>query len=197
METFYKFLDKYNSVSALEAKLVEEEIWANYKVEKTVLVLDMSGFSLLVQRHGIIHYLGMIRRMQVATKPIVEKFRGEVVKYEADNLYAVFDSSLDAVNAAVSINIAIEAMNTITESTKDLFVSIGIASGEMILIKNRDFFGDCVNLASKLGEDIAERKEILITQAVFEEVKGKTSYEFINESFVVSGLTLKASKVVY
>jgi class 3 adenylate cyclase len=34
------------------------------------------------------------------------------------------------------------------------------------LLDDADFFGDAVNVASKLGEDLARRGEVLISQAV-------------------------------
>ena len=43
---------------------LEKDIWAEFGARHSVLVLDMSGFSKLAQRHGIVHYLAMVRRMQ-------------------------------------------------------------------------------------------------------------------------------------
>jgi class 3 adenylate cyclase len=197
MQKFYGLIDQYNSVPATDVKKIEQEIWDNYGVEKTVLCLDMSGFSLLVQRYGIVHYLSMIRRMQQTTAPIVKQFQGQVVKYEADNLFAVFDDAALAVQAATSINIALNAMNIITEDSRDLFVSIGLAKGKIILIPQKDMFGDAVNIASKMGEDLAQRSEILITKEVHESAKDNHAFKFEEVDLSVSGLKLKVFKVLY
>jgi hypothetical protein len=55
-----------------ERKKLEDMIWKNYGTENTVLALDMFGFSkLLTRKYGIIHYLSMIRRMQLTVEPII------------------------------------------------------------------------------------------------------------------------------
>jgi len=197
MQQFYTLIDKYNSVPSADIPSIEKEIWDKYGVEKTVLCLDMSGFSLLVQRYGIIHYLSMIRRMQQTTAPIVKQFQGQVVKYEADNLYAVFDDPALAVQAATSINIALNAMNILTEDSRDLFVSIGLAQGKIILIPEKDMFGDAVNIASKMGEDLAERSEILVTKEVHASAKDNHAIKFEEVELNISGIKLKVFKVIY
>jgi len=161
------------------------------------MILDMSGFTLLTQRHGLIHYLGMVRRMQVATEPIVKRFNGQVIKYEADNMYAVFETCGEAIRAGISINLAMDAMNTITEDSKDLYVSIGISYGKILEIEGKDIFGDSVNLASKLGEDIAERGEILVTKEAWGEISNKADFNFEEIKYSVSGVKIAVYKVKY
>ena len=197
MQNFYSLIDKYNSVPADDLKTIEGEIWDTYGVEKTVLCLDMSGISVLVQRYGIVHYLSMIRRMQQTTTPIVAQFQGEVVKYEADNLFAVFDDPALAVQAATSINIALNAVNIITDDSRDLYVSIVLAKGQIILIPQKDMFGDAVNIASKMGEDLAQRSEILITKEVYDAAKENHALRFEEVDLSISGLKLKVFKVLY
>lgn len=197
MKDFYALIDKYNSVPSTDLATAEKEIWDKYGAEKTVFCLDMSGFSLLVQRHGIVHYLGMVRRMHQITEPIVKQFKGEIVKYEADNLFAVFDDSALAVQAATSINIATNAMNTLTEDSKDLYVSIGIARGKVLLISNNDMFGDAMNIASKLGEDLAERSEILVTKDVYDSASDNPGLNFKEIEMSISGIKLKVYKVLF
>ena len=38
-----------------ERKKIEETLWSNYGAETAVFVLDMSGFSLLTRKYGIVH----------------------------------------------------------------------------------------------------------------------------------------------
>lgn len=197
MQSFYQALDKYNAANGDLAKIEEAKLWETYGKDRAVLCLDMSGFTYLVQKHGLTHFLGMIRRMQLATAPIVKRFNGEIIKFEADNLYSCFNKVEDAIQAAISINIALQAMNTMTEDTKDLFVSIGIAYGKILLIEGKDMFGDAVNLASKLGEDIAERGEILVTKEAKSKLENKDEFEFKPQQYSVSGIQLEVLKVLY
>ena len=76
---------------------IEVTLWQEFGKRKAVFVMDMSGFSLLSYRHGIVHYLSIVKRMQLTTLPIVEKYRGQVVKFEADNCFAMFDDPISAV----------------------------------------------------------------------------------------------------
>jgi adenylate cyclase len=151
-------------------KNIETALWQEFGKVKAVFVMDMSGFSLLSHRHGIVHYLSIVRRMQVMTQPIVEKYGGQVVKFEADNCFAMFDDPLSAVRAAIALNTAFFAMNVLTEDEFDIRVSIGIDYGDVLLIGGPDYFGNAVNRACKIGEDIGGPGEILITAAAFQQI---------------------------
>ena len=102
--------DKFNELllaysqelQAKDRERIEKELWDKYGTEKAILVVDMAGFSLLTERFGIVHYLSMVRRMQITSKPIVESFKGQVVKFEADNCFALFDKPLNAIRATIS-----------------------------------------------------------------------------------------------
>ena len=58
---------------------IEEQLWKNYGTERVVFVLDMSGFSLLTRKYGIIHYLSMVRRMQLTSEPIIKTYGGSLL----------------------------------------------------------------------------------------------------------------------
>lgn len=198
MKNFLALLDRYNESPIEDHPDVEKDIWDIYGKEVAIFVLDMSGFSQLVQKHGILHYLAMVRRMQVAVKPIIEKFSGTVVKFEADNCFACFPNVEQAIRGGISVNIALGAMNTMTESNKDLFVSVGISFGKVLLIESQDYFGNAVNLASKLGEDIAGRGEILVTKEVVEQLGEKvTNFNIEKSNMSISGIDLEVNKILY
>lgn len=198
MERFFAELDKYNAAPPGDARhTFEDHIWHAFGVEKAPLVLDMSGFSQLTTRYGILHYLGMVRRMQLALAPIVDRTGGQIVKCEADNLFAVYDDVEPAIRAAIQMNLSLEAMNTMTDDTRDIHVSIGIAFGKLLLVPDKDFYGDPVNLASKLGEDIAGRGEILVTEAAFQRVRAEAGIQTEALVISVSGITIPAFKVKY
>lgn len=198
MERFFAELDKYNAATQPDTRHhIEEHFWDAFGVNKAPLVLDMSGFSALTTRYGIMHYLAMVRRMQLALRPMVERTGGQIVKFEADNLFAVYDEVEPAIRAAIQMNMSLEAMNTMTDDTRDIHVSIGIAFGKLLLVPERDFYGDPVNLASKLGEDIAGRGEILVTDAAFQRVRPESGIQTEKLEMSISGITIPAHKVLY
>ena len=132
-----------------------------------VLVLDMSGFSRLTHRYGIVHFLAMIQRMQELVLPVLEAHRhgGRVLKLEADNVYAVFPDAPLALDAAVEIQRKLAAANQVLPSDWDIHVSIGIGYGDVLAVGDDEVYGHEMNLASKLGEDIAGGGEVLLTEA--------------------------------
>src|SRR5687767_10035918 len=128
--------------------------------------------------------------MHRLTLPIVAAHDGEVVKREADNLLAVFDDPERAVEAAVAM---IQATGAVpVEGGPSFRFSIGIDYGELLLINDVDCFGDAVNLAHKLGEDIARPGEVLITQRVREQLKQSTRFNLREMPLSISGMELVA-----
>lgn len=186
MNTFFSLIDQLN-LNPAEKNTFEAEIWQNYGHDKVILALDMSGFSLTVRRDGIIAYLAKIRKMQQLAIPLVINHQGEVVKCVADNLMAVFDDANCAVHAAIAINLASQDIGQ--------SVSIGLDYGRILLIHNQDCYGDAVNKAYKLGEDIARANEILITEQIKERLPAITPYRLIAEHISISGLEFTAYKV--
>lgn len=172
---------------------IDARINKQFKKEVTTFVLDMSGFSRLVQRYGILHYLAMIRRMRRVVGPCVERHGGLVVKFEADNCFAVFPEPEDAMRASLDIHHDLSVANLITPDESDVHVSIGVGYGPTLLACD-DFYGDEVNLSSKLGEDVAERDEILFTQTAHERIKDADA-SFEEFPLTVSGLDLKAYRL--
>ena len=64
-----------------------------------------------------------------------------------------------------------------------MLLCVGLGYGHMLRIGDADVYGAQVNAASKLGEDIAEAKEILVTRAVKDAAQDfpDISYEPIDE----------------
>ena len=148
-----------------EEAAITQEIEKAFTQRRAVLVLDMSGFSRVTQRYGIVTFLVMIMRMRGLSEPIIEAYNGELVKAEGDNLYCLFPEVDDAVGAALEIMAALDQANLTLPHDRGLYASIGIGFGDVLVLEHADMFGDEVNKASKLGEDIARRGEILLTSA--------------------------------
>jgi adenylate cyclase len=189
--SFFELIDHLNTCAQHERQQVEERVWRLFGVERAIMALDMSQFSLSVRRSGIVPYLSQIRRMQVVTAPIVRECGGEVIKYVADNLMAVFPDVLEAVNAAVRINRALPAAEA------GPAVAIGIDHGRFLMIPGEDCFGDPVNVAYKLGEDLARPGEILVTAAARARLGEGAPHALREQQVSVSGLEFRAYSVSY
>ncbi len=195
---FQNILLKYSQESSPEKRReIERDIWERYGVKRVVFVLDMSGFSLLTRKYGIVHYLSMIRRMQLTVEPIIETHRGKIIKFEADNCFAVFPDALAAVHAASAIQLAFKASNLVTSNDLDIHVSCGIDYGDILIVDEEDMFGDAVNRACKLGEDVAAAGEIIVTREALERIPPEAGVQ-TREVFVsISGVSIAAYSIQY
>ncbi|MFP5430897.1 MAG: adenylate/guanylate cyclase domain-containing protein [Gammaproteobacteria bacterium] len=188
MQAFYALIDRLDRSQGDEKAALERMLWDTFGVDACVLALDMSGFSRTVRADGIIAYLAHIRRMQQVSTPIVVASGGEVVKYTADNLMAVFDSAVQAVNAAREIRQACLSM------AEPLQVSIGMANGRFLYVPHTDCFGDPVNVAFKLAEDVAANGEILVTEDVLRLAPASVAHDaWLNAD--IAGLQLRFASV--
>ena len=180
-----------------ERKTIEASLWSDYGAEFAVFVLDMSGFSLLTRKYGIVHYLSMVRRMQLTTEPIVKSYGGSMIKYEADNCFAVFPDPLSAVNAAIAMQHAFSAANLLTSDDLDIHIACGIDYGKILIIGHEDCFGDPVNRASKIGEDLAAAGEILITKEAMDMIPEEAGIKAYELTVSISGITIPAYRIAY
>jgi class 3 adenylate cyclase len=180
-----------------ERHTIEDSLWSEFGAEYAVFVLDMSGFSLLTRKYGIVHYLSMVRRMQLTTAPIVKSYGGFMIKYEADNCFAVFPDPLSAVHAAIAMQRAFRAENLLTPDDLEIHISCGIDYGKILMIGHEDCFGDPVNRASKMGEDLALAGEILITQEAMQMIPNDAEIEAREMTVSISGITIPAYRIEY
>ena len=145
---FNKLLLNFSQAESIEERQnIENSLWAEFGAEYAVFVLDMSGFSLLTRKYGIVHYLSMVRRMQLTTEPVVKFYGGFMIKYEADNCFAIFPDPLSAIHAAIAMQHAFHAENLLTSDDLDIHISCGIDFGQILVVGQEDCFGDPVNRA--------------------------------------------------
>jgi adenylate cyclase len=179
-----EMLDHPARASELEARIEEA-----FVQERAVMVLDMSGFSRTTQARGIVAFLLVTRRLRQLAVPILARSGGAVVKSEADNLFCLFSAVDDAVAASREIIRGLDAANVALSKDQELYVSVGIGWGRVLLIGEDDLMGNEVNLASKLGEDVAGYGEILLTEAARGQLSADAELE--ERMVAVSGLELR------
>ncbi len=146
------------------ARAQDEEIWASCGAERAIFVSDLSGFTRLTRAHGILHFLAVYRRSTMSALPILDRHHGRCVKREADNLIYTFDRVSDALAGAREIVAESAAMDATLSDDERIKPCIGIGFGRILELSD-DIFGDEVNVAFKLGEDVARAREILLSDA--------------------------------
>ncbi|MDX2097037.1 MAG: adenylate/guanylate cyclase domain-containing protein [Leptolyngbyaceae cyanobacterium bins.59] len=171
-----------------QSEQIDAEIRRRFAQIHAVVVLDMAGFSRRTATQGIIPTLSLIHQMNCLAACVVEESGGEIIKLEADNIFAIFPDVSCAVETSVAILEKLLAMN--------LEASVGIGYGELLMVVagdqyGNDIYGNEMNLASKLGEDLAEHGEILITESAYQAWEGSNEV-WVPVDFLISHLQIRA-----
>ena len=176
MSQIFQFIGEWTEAHCGAEEGLDAAVWERFGCERTVVIVDMEGFTASTRRMGIVHYLRLIQRMQAFSEPLLEHHGGRLVRFEADNLFAVFPEPAAALAMVSELIGALEEDNVARDKADQVHVAAGIDHGR-ILLDEADFFGDAVNLASKLGEDLGRAREVLVTSTVREMTAG-AAFEF-------------------
>jgi adenylate cyclase len=178
--------------SDIEPASMHRELWQRYGDTVAVLVMDSSGFSRVTESHGIIHFLSRLMLLRDITQPLFNTHGAKQLRFEADNAFAVFDNVDDAITAALALHEKIYASRLMLTEEERFSVSIGIGYGEMLFSETLEgYFSEEMNFASKLGEDLGEGNETLITNAAWQNAERNLVKAFTPAETAVSGVSLK------
>lgn len=141
---------------------IKQEIWKRWGTSRAVMITDLSSFSRLTRKYGIIHFLSLMRLSETLCLPVIRRYGGRLIKIIADDLIVCFSSIDRAVHASVDMQRALDRHNRKAGRDFRIGMGIGIEYGSILLVEDLDLFGDPVNIASKLGEDLADPGTVLI-----------------------------------
>jgi adenylate cyclase len=148
-----------------DLQALDARIWDRFGQTWTIVFTDLTGFSRMVAEFGIIHFLQEIHQQRTLFLPIVKAHGGILLKEEADSMMILFPRPREAITCCVAMNRRSEEVNRDRAPEDKVLLCAGIGHGRMLRVGERDVFGQEVNAASKLGEDLAKAGEILITSA--------------------------------
>eukprot|EP00736_Rhodelphis_marinus_P008163 Rmarinus@m.26221 len=126
-----------------------------------VLVSDMSGFTRLTKKYGILFFLSLISKMREICGPVYAKHGGTVVDTEADNFLVLFPNVSQAVKAVATVLGYLAEFNKGKPKDNRILICIGIAEGLLINAGN-ELYGETMDTAMRLGEDLAGPEELLL-----------------------------------
>ncbi len=161
-----------------DKELIDGRIWDLFGEEWAVMFTDLSGFSRGVEKFGIIHFLQTIYESERLLLPLIEDYDGVLLKVEGDSLLVIFRNVNKAVRCALNMQKTLKKYNEIQTEEEKILLCVGIGFGRVLKIGDADVFGAEVNAASKLGEDMAKAKEILVTQAVRDNLTDSAGLKF-------------------
>ncbi|MBT4490907.1 MAG: tetratricopeptide repeat protein [Rhodospirillaceae bacterium] len=134
-----------------------------------ILAADVVGYSRLMgeDQARTLDALRQLRRELF--EPVVEEFRGNVVKRMGDGWIVEFASVSDAVDCAMRFQVGLVGHDIIR-------LRAGIHIGEVVF-EDEDVFGEGVNVAARL-EELAEPGELLISDTVHNSLDEKAAGQF-------------------
>jgi class 3 adenylate cyclase len=190
-----KLLKEYNEYPERQNE-VEARIHEEFSRTVAIMVLDSSGFSRSVRQHGIVNFLARLERLGRVVIPLIEAHDGRVLRIEADNIFAVFPDAEAALSCAAEVQHNVEIANEPLPAASEIYVAIGVGYGSVLLVDDNDAWGDEMNIACKLGEDIADQGEVLLTMAAREAIGESEKWKFEDSSVRISGLDLISYRLV-
>ena len=130
--------------------------------KRAVVFTDTADFTLRAAKDGILHFLMVFDAVAAVAASVVRRTKGELVKVEGDSLVIRYDDANAACRGVMDLEDAIQGYNRGRPDNEQVHFSYGIGYGD-VLDTDEDMFGLEVNLASKIGEDLAEPGEVLLT----------------------------------
>jgi class 3 adenylate cyclase len=138
----------------------------------TFLFTDLKGSTELYERVGDLVAYDLVRQHFRVLNEIVAAEAGAVVKTIGDAVMATFPTPDRALNAALRMREAMQAINH-ERGNEDLLLKIGIHEGPCLAVNlndRQDYFGQTVNMAARV-QGLASSRSIFATKPVVEDKK--------------------------
>lgn len=169
----------------------EDDLWRRFGETVAVLVMDTSGFSRTCASHGLVHFLTRLMQLRSISAPLFDAHGCRRLRFEADNAFAAFATVDEALCAAEGVHAAIRDAGLMLTRDEPMTVSIGIGYGELLYSETLEgYFGDEMNFASKLGEDLGSGRETRITQSAFRMASTGLREGFRTDKARISGIEI-------
>ena len=189
---FFRLLHRRTKRSA---ERIDRTLRDRAEREVTVFVCDTSGFTRKTHEYGIAQFLSVMTRGYQSLAPILRKCHGLIVSQTADNLLAIFPDPTNAVRASIDIQRKLRRNNSGKHDADQFHLSIGIEVGPTLVLKD-NVYGAPVNVASKVGEDLAGKGQILVTGGVAQVVRPKYRVAY-DRSAQIGGRLFELYRIPY
>ena len=180
-----------------ERRQIEARIWQRYGTQGVAFISDMCRFSRTTRSHGICHFLSLIEHARQIIAPEILRHGGRLLKFETDNSFAYFPDVDSALHCAHDLAARVEEHNLRRRPEDQISIAIGIDQGDLLLIEDRDYFGDPVNTACKLGEDVAAEGETLVTSRALSLATRELAYVMDRKLARISGIEIEYARIAF
>ncbi len=174
--------EEYRDLLAVQkGTLSEAQFVAKYSWTTAILVLDMTDFTRCTIQEGELVSLLRIVDAHKVCLPVLQDSGAGFIRSFADDLVALFPDPADAVSAAFEIHERIRLFEQHkVDKQRGVSCCIGIGYGQVLRIGPNFAQGDEMNRASKLGEDIANAEQTLVTHNVFSALQERKDLQFLD-----------------
>ncbi|MFO1084889.1 MAG: adenylate/guanylate cyclase domain-containing protein [Reyranellaceae bacterium] len=142
----------------------------------TILFADIDGYSRMMRADEEQTLLDLRAHLAELVGPVVERFRGRIVKTVGDGVLVEFASAVEAMRSAVELQRGMSERNADVPAGRRQAFRIGLNLGDVI-VSDEDVFGDTVNVAARL-HSLAEPGSIVLSASVYEQVRDKLALPF-------------------
>ena len=115
-----------------------------------VMLTDIKGFTDKSSRKSRDQIMELLKKHNELVLPVIEKYRGKLIKTIGDAFLVTFDSSTDAVLCGMAIQAVLTSFNDGKEHDYRIDIRIAINAGEVSIDYSGDIFGDAVNITSRI-----------------------------------------------
>ncbi len=136
-----------------------------------ILAADVAGYSRLMERDEAGTFARLKRLRRELVEPVLLRHSGRIVDLKGDGAIIEFASAVDAVEAAVAVQRAMQAQDPDLPDDQRIRYRIGINLGDVI-VEDGTIYGDGVNVAARV-ESLCEPGGVWMSRSVFNAVKGK------------------------
>lgn len=116
---------------------------------RTIIFVDLSGFTAYIQRTDDEHAKSMLKDFRAVSRDLASEVGVRIDKFLGDGFMAI------AVEQNAGVVFAMELQRRFAERLGELRLRIGMATGKIILFEGEDYIGDAPNLASRLCDEAA------------------------------------------
>jgi len=136
---------------------------------RTILFVDLSGFTAYIQRTGDDEAKAMLTDFRYVARNLASETGVRIDKFLGDGFMAI------ATDPNSGVIFAMELQRRFAERLGDLRLRVGIASGQIILFEGEDYIGDAPNLASRLCDEAAPYGVLMPTEQALHLPEGITA----------------------
>lgn len=137
-----------------------------------VVFLDLTGYTRLMSKSEAMA-LNILQELEKLLREEIIPFRGHIVKFGADGVFATFPTGVSAVAFAIKVQKRIAQRNEKATKAERFQVRIGIHLGD-VMRERGQLVGDAVNIATQI-KPMGDPGGIAMTDTIHSQVKNQLS----------------------